>query len=401
MIEKDCAQQNVVQNLPCWLPLTATWLYNQVRYLPLSTNSWIVCESTDNLQQFPIGNIDSLRDHPRWAQLFDKGVRRLGLRRHLAHLVCAIKERDAAILHSHWGDVAWRALGAARKAQVRHIATFYGKDVNHLPQSDPRWRERYHELFMHVDMVLCEGPHMARCIVALGCPPNKVRVHRLGVEVASIPFRPRMWSGKDSLRVLIAASFREKKGIPYALEALATVQRELPGLEITIIGDASDDVRSHPEKAKILEVVEKRGLKTKTRMLGYQPHSVVFEEAYKHHIFISPSVTARDGDTEGGAPVTLIDMAATGMPILSTTHCDIPSVILHGRSGLLSEERDIGGLVEHMRWLVANPQRWQGLVEEGRRHVEAEFDAAKQSAKLGDVYAALSGRRSMPNPIVF
>ena len=111
------------------------------------------------------------------------------------------------------------------------------------------------------------------------------------------------------LRVLIAGSFREKKGIPYALEALGRLQQEIP-LEITIIGDASE--RGEAEKLQILDTIKTHNLWPKTRMLGYQPHAILLEEAYRHHIFLSPSVTASDGDTEGGLPVSIIEMAATG-----------------------------------------------------------------------------------------
>ena len=82
-----------------------------------------------------------------------------------------------------------------------------------------------------------------------------------------------------------------------------------------------------------MAVIEKHKLQSKIRMLGFQPYSVLLEEAYTHHIFLSPSVTASDGDTEGGAPVTLIEMLATGMPIVSTTHCDIPEIICKGPEG--------------------------------------------------------------------
>jgi colanic acid/amylovoran biosynthesis glycosyltransferase len=112
-------------------------------------------------------------------------------------------------------------------------------------------------------------------------------------------------------------------------------------LEITIIGDANDERRSQIEKERILAVIEAHHLQRKTRMLGYQPHAVLFEEAYKHHIFLSPSITSSDGDTEGGVPVTLIEMAATGMPIVSTEHCDIGEVLETEVSGLLAPERDV------------------------------------------------------------
>jgi colanic acid/amylovoran biosynthesis glycosyltransferase len=109
-------------------------------------------------------------------------------------------------------------------------------------------------------------------------------------------------------------------------------------------------------------------------------------EARRHHLFISPSVVASDGDTEGGAPVSLIEMSATGLMIVSTTHCDIPSVIIDGKTGLLAAERDVDGLVERLRWIVANPSRWEEMRAAGRAHVEAEFDARRQGERLASVY---------------
>jgi len=387
MVESDSFPVTVVHSVPVWLPITATYLYNLVRYLPPAIDNHIVCGATQNLDQFSVQNIHSV---PGWHRALNIGLRKLGVRRFLGHLIPVIKHHQARILHSHWGDVAWRDINAAKKAKLLHIATFYGKDVNYLPQHQPRWRKRYRELFNHLDLVLCEGIHMTRCIVALGCPEDKVRVQHLGVEVDSIVVKPRQWDPQKPLRILMAASFREKKGIPYGLAALARLDGDLPGLEITIIGDASKDPRSAIEKAKIMDALEKYKLKDRTRLLGYQPHAVLFAEAYRHHIFIAPSITASDGDTEGGAPVTIIEMAATGMPIVSTRHCDIPSVVIDGETGFLAAERDVDGLVEHLRRLVNQPEHWRQMVMRGRRYIEAQFNVVTQSEKLARTYRSLA-----------
>ena len=268
---------------------------------------------------------------------------------------------------------------------MKHVVTFYGLDVNYLPKLNPRWCERYRTLFHYADRVLCQGPHMAQCMLDLGCPESKVRVHHLGVSVGEIAFKPRQWNPAEPLRVLIAASFREKKGIPYALEALGHLQQEVP-LEITIVGDANHEARSQMEKQKILATIEKHNLRSKVRMLGYQPHAVLFEEAYKHHILLYPSITASDGDTEGGAPVTIIEMAATGMLVVSTRHCDIPEVIRHGITGLLARERDVEGLVHHLRWLVDHAKEWEDIVEGSRRHVEKHYDIYELNQRLVNLY---------------
>ena len=92
--------------------------------------------------------------------------------------------------------------------------------------------------------------------------------------------------------------------------------------------------------------------------MGYQPHSTFLREAYENHIFISPSITANDGDTEGGAPVSIIEMAASGMPIISTRHCDIPNVVIDNKTGWLTKERDAKGIYNCLKWIIKYPDKW-------------------------------------------
>lgn len=371
-----------------WLPLTENWIYNQIAALPSIVESTVVCERFVNKGQFVLPRICCLADLPFRERWWDLGLRRLGLRHHLSFLDRVLRCEKAAILHSHFGHYGWANIGAVPLG-VKHVVTFYGLDVNHLPATDERWKFRYHQLFEKVDRILCEGPHMARCVVDLGCPREKVRVHHLGVRVDNIPFLPRSYEAGEPLRVLIAASFREKKGITYALEALARLASEIK-LEVTLIGDASDDARSKDEKLKILKVIQQGQLGQIVRMLGYQPYDVLMKEAYQHHVFLSPSVAAGDGDTEGGAPVSIIDMVASGMPIVSTSHCDIPAIIKHGHWGLLAAERDVMGLVDHLKWLVGNPGQWHNMLVKGREHVEREFNAVVQGARLAEIYCELA-----------
>lgn len=383
----------VLHNQREWLAQTQTWLYNQVRHLPQSIESHIFCYTTENLDQFSLPNLNVFADTAFWRFLLGPLARRgRGSRLRYAlfarWLATQASRAGGHILHSHFGDHAWRSIGPARQAGLRHVVTFYGYDVNFLPMQNPAWRARYHDLFRTVDRVLCEGPHMAQCIVELGCPPEKVQVQHLGVDLEQIVFRPRVWDGEGPLRVLIAAAFREKKGIPYAVEALGRLAQELP-LEVTIIGDANRMARSQAEKQAILEAIAHHNLHDRVRLLGYQPYEVLLREADEHHIFLSPSVHAADGDTEGGAPVSIIEMSASGMMIVSSTHCDIPAVIRHGESGLLAPERDVDALVEHLRWFAQHPERWQKMAETGRRHIEAEFNARVQGERLGRIYESL------------
>jgi colanic acid/amylovoran biosynthesis glycosyltransferase len=231
---------------------------------------------------------------------------------------------------------------------------------------------------------------MASRIVALGCPEEKVRVHHLGVRLENLPYRLRRWNGSEPLQFLIASTFAEKKGITYALEALGRVSRELD-FQLTIIGDSNGYQNNNIEKKRILEAIDRHGFGSRVRMLGYQPHRRMIEEAYRSHVFMAPSVTTSDGGTEGGAPVAVIEMAATGMPVIASRHCDIPNVILEGRTGWLADERDVAGLADCIRGVASAPSDWERVTMAGRRYIEKEFDAVVQGQRTADIYEGVVG----------
>ncbi len=383
----------VVHSAPVWLPRTQTWMHTQTRSLPAWVENHVACETTQNLDQFGPDQFDRPRIHAlskgsKLYHFWDKLVRGTGLRHYLGHLPRVLDRVGAHLLHSHFGHIGWTNLGAARKQRVPHVVTYYGQDLSYLPRQKPAWRDRYRELFAQVQRVLCEGPHMARCVIEMGCPEHKVQVHHLGVDIEALRFQPRQWDGNAPLRVLMAGSFTEKKGFPDAIRALA-ILKDRVDLEITMVGDASQHPRNQGEKRRILAAIDESGLQRNVTLLGYQPYSRLFKEAYEHHLFLSPSVEAEDGDTEGGAPVTIIEMAATGMPVISTQHCDIPEVILDDVGGLLAEEHDPEQLARHLTRLVEEPQSWEPMGSAARRHLEQHFDMRKQGEALAGIYRSI------------
>lgn len=381
----------IIHSYPVWLAQTETWLHTQLCNLPPERiNAHVVCERAENIDQFPFANMHTLGGRKALAFWVDKIPRKLGWRRHSKFLVRVGRRIGARLVHTHFGPHGWRDIPAVRQLKARHIVTFYGYDVGKLPMLEPVWRERYAELFSTVDRVLCEGSFMAQSIAALGCPTEKLRVHHLGIPLDKVAFRPRRWQPGTPLRVLIAASFTEKKGIPNAIAALADFQKMVP-LKITVIGDARSDPKLLQEKQRINDTIDRGGLRSHVEMLGYQPYQRVIDEAYRHHVFVSPSITAANGDSEGGAPVTIIEMAASGMPVVSTRHCDIPEVLSSAGAHLLAKENDVGEIVARLQWLVENPEAWESMLADIRRHIDAEYDAVRQGERLAGIYEVVCG----------
>lgn len=394
---------SVLQVRDCWLRLTENWLYQQVRNLPDDIETTIVCWERENDVEFALPHIVQLDGKSAGVPIVDSVIAAADNSLALGWAIDAVagklritqreelaRQLDVDLIHSHFGNIGWEDISVARAANARHVVTFYGFDLTFMPVDRPVWKERYRELFDHIDLALFEGPHMAQTAVELGCPEHKTRVHHLGVDLERLPFEPREWSPDETLKVLIAGTFKEKKGMPYGLEALARA-RDFVDIEATVIGDAVDKKRSRAEKQRIHDIVEREDMQDSVIFLGYQPYDELIRQGLEHHVFLSPSVHAESGDTEGGAPVSIIEMLATGMMIVSTDHCDIPNVIHDQEWGLLAPERDVDALVDHLRWLTEHTDQWRGMAERGREWVEAEFDACKQGQRLGQIYRDICG----------
>lgn len=385
MKSKPC----IAHSVNTWLPLTMVWLHGQLSHMD-GYRHLVLARTTENLAAFPWSPLCAIPNPAR--RLAHRLYRRLGGKGHPAQFHAALKRFEPGLLHSHFGNLGWHDLPLARRHGLKHIVTFYGADVNKLPTQNPVWKKRYKELFKKADLILCEGPHMAGMLRGLGCPAKKVAIQRLGVDVKNIPFRPRKVAKDGIVRFLIAASFTEKKGIPYAVEAFARLREKYPNIRLTIVGNAPN-ARAGAERARILKTIARNRLGRSCKLTGYIGHKELLKLACDHHVFLSPSVTAADGDTEGGSPVSIAEMAASGMPVLSTQHCDIPEVVKDGVTGMLAAERDPIALSRNAERLLKDPRLILRMGDAGSRHIRKNFDIRPLADGLKARYESILGRR--------
>ena len=376
----------VAHSLHTYLFRTGSWIYSQLVHTP-GFRHVVVATRTQNLEVFPWQPVCALSDRAglsRWLQR--ELARRTGL--HYPCFVRWLRRHEARLLQSHFGNRGYLDLRLKDRLGLPHVTTFYGHDASLLAR-DPRWQRRYPDLFAGCDRFLAEGTHMARTLAKLGCPEAKIRVQHLGVDLSLIPYLPRRPVDGRGARLLCAATFRDKKGITYCLEAFANVCAKYPDAHLTIVGDAGRSAREQRYKAEVLRVIADRRLEGRVTLAGFLDYPAFLESARDHDLFLSHSVVGSDGETEGGAPVTLIEMSAAGMPVVSSLHCDIPEVIRDGETGLLVAERDVDALTDRLDWLLADPARWEPLGRAGRAHVEREYNAQVQGERLAAIYHEL------------
>ncbi len=353
-----------------YLPATATWIYDQIRalkrYRPI-----ILTQTRQNLDRFPIEPVLSAEDISPLRRTTLRLIRKM--RGTYAGYENWLREHNAALIHAHFGQEGYRCLSAKQRAGIPLITTFYGLDVSALPRQK-KWSKRYKRLFAEGDFFLVEGPFMGEQLIALGCPANRVIVQHLGVDLEKIPYRTDH-TPKHPI-VLTYSVFREKKGLKYAIRAFAKIAAKYPDVQLRMIGDG-------PLRPQLQAEIRILNLENRVKILGLLPHPLALEELKRATILLYPSVTASDGDTEGGAPVALIEAMAMGVPIVSSLHADIPEVVIDKTCGLLLPERDVAGLAEGLDTLLRSPEQFGRA---GRAHVENQHNLQKQAEKLEVIY---------------
>jgi colanic acid/amylovoran biosynthesis glycosyltransferase len=281
---------------------------------------------------------------------------------------------DALLCHFGPNGARMVELRDAGLVRGRIATVFHGYDVSrYVDQAGPA---AYRRLFARGDLFLPVSEYWRQRLVALGCPAERTMVHRMGIELAKFPFISRALAAPgEPVRLLTVARLVEKKGVEYAIRAVAALRRErtVP-LRYQVIGGG-------PLRTRLERLVQELGVSDVVTLAGERDQDAVSRAMREAHLLLAPSVTASDGDMEG-IPVALMEAMACGLPVVSTRHSGIPELVADGVSGLLVAERDVDGLAAAVRCLAEHPERWAALGEAGRGIVEREYDVNALNARL-------------------
>jgi colanic acid/amylovoran biosynthesis glycosyltransferase len=271
---------------------------------------------------------------------------------------------DAVVCHFGPLGLLARNLRTIGVLQGPIITFFHANDISELPRR--RGHGMYAPLFRDGELMCAISEHGCERLLALGCPPAKLRLHRMGVvpEMSPHSASPQTDEKGKPMRVLTVARLTEKKGVAYALQALALC-RGRERLRYTVVGDG-------PERPRLAFLCEALGLETLVRFEGAVDHEAVARYLREADVFLLPSVTARGGDEEG-IPVALMEAMARGLPVISTRHAGIAELVEDGISGFLTNERDVVALAQALDHMLESPGQRRALGDAGRRRILAEF----------------------------
>jgi colanic acid/amylovoran biosynthesis glycosyltransferase len=280
------------------------------------------------------------------------------------------------VLHAHFGPVGKSFRFARRLWHAPLVVSFHGYDFSTWPGREGM--QAYQSLFEEVELVTVHTDFAERCLRDLGCPPSLLRRLECGIDLTEFVFRTRQNPVDRPVRLLTVARIVEKKGIEFSIRAVAQLLREGYKLQYEIVGDG-------PLRWVLTKLARELGAENDITFTGAKDSSYVRQCMDQRDLFVLASVTAADGDTEG-APVSLLEAQACGMPVISTHHAGIPEIVADGASGLLVPERDVAALAGALRRLIDNPAEWPAMGRSGREFVERRHDLSLLNRRLLDLY---------------
>jgi len=283
------------------------------------------------------------------------------------------------IVHAHYGDLALELGVAAELVSAPLVASFYGYDCSSYPR---RYGENvFAPLFARAALVTALSEVMAERLRALGCPADRIRLHRIGVDTSA--FSPSAPARTATPRLLTVARLVEKKGVDTLIRALALLRPEFPALRLDLVGDG-------PLRPGLERLASAEGLAEAVRFHGAQSEIRIVEFMRDADCFVLASVTGADGDEEG-TPTALMEASSMALPVVSTWHSGIPEVVLDGQTGLLVPPGDIEALADRIRRLLRDPDLRRRLGDRGRAHIAEHFDMPVLTRRLEAIYRETLG----------
>jgi D-inositol-3-phosphate glycosyltransferase len=191
----------------------------------------------------------------------------------------------------------------------------------------------------------------------------------------------RHWRVGDDPVLLVVGRIQPLKGIDLALRCLAELDH--PRAHLVVVGGPSG-AQGETELARLRNLTVDLGLADRVRFEPARPHDTLASYYRAADVVLVPSRTESFG-------LVALEAAACGTPVVASAVGGLRSVVEHGVSGFLVEEREPAAFAAPVRALLRDPQARAQMrtsaVASARR-----FTWSMAAARLRRLYADVPAR---------
>ncbi len=277
-----------------------------------------------------------------------------------------LKARGVAHLHCHFENAGCSvAMLTSALSEIPFSFTLHGPSIFFEPH-----RQRLDEKIARADFVACisDFARSQGMIFAGREHWDKMQIVHCGVE----PARYGDTRADDGQHLVFVGRLAAVKGVAMLLRAMAELAPSHPDLRLTLIGDG-------PERAGLERLSQDLGVAKSVTFAGARTQDEVAQTLGTANAFVLPSFAE-------GVPVVLMEAMASRLPVITTRIAGIPELVEDGVSGHLVPPGNLDALVQAIASVLADPKVASAMGEAGRAKIEAEFDIAKEAAKIAAMF---------------
>lgn len=226
------------------------------------------------------------------------------------------------------------------------------------------------------EIIAVSRAERARMIELDGIAPERVSYMPNGIPAFVLSDNdPRAELGipAGSLVVGSVAQLRPEKAFELMIEAAGLIAPERDDVTFVIVGGG-------PQYEQLKSLVEASGLEKRVLMTG--------ERQDIPDLVSSFDVAVCCSDREG-APLSVMEYMAAGIPVVASRVGGLPELIEDGVNGLLFERRDANGLAEALRRLFADAGLRKRLGAAGKELQQREYSLDAMVRKTEALYEEL------------
>ena len=294
------------------------------------------------------------------------------------------RDVGASIVHAHW-VIPGGVIGAAAAGARPLVISLHGSDV-FVAERHRLVRRAALAAFNRAAWVTACSDDLRQRAVKLGARPDRTTVVPYGVD--SDQFKPdpaerargRAMLGLPDEVPLVFACGRlvEKKGFEFLIDAAEILRPGHPSLVVAIAGEGDLD-RSLRERAAAAELTDR------VRFMGRVPQPTIPTLLAAADVAVVPSIHDAAGNVDG-LPNTVLEIMASGTPLVATTVGGIAAVAGDGLTALLAPEQDASALAVAIATLVADPQLRARIGRNARERVRREYSWTRVAEAFEDIY---------------
>jgi D-inositol-3-phosphate glycosyltransferase len=217
---------------------------------------------------------------------------------------------------------------------------------------EPSHREAAEVAIMGCSDLLCVSSPAERAEVQhfYGTPAGKVAIVSPGVERAYFSPGDRSCARAavglhDRPTLLFVGRIQPLKGVELAVETLHALDR--PDVQLVLLGGASGPAGQH-EVERVRRRVDELGVGNRVRFEPPAPHYLLSSWYRAADVVLVPSRSESFG-------LVALEAAACGAPVVAAAVGGLRSLVIHGETGFLVENRDGAAYAHHVAALLDDP----------------------------------------------